>query len=637
MTDKPLLLLKRLLITSHKKIAYDQAYSEGINIIRGENGCGKSTITDMIFYVLGGENVEWTVEAESCDWVYAEFNVSDLVLSLRRGVTSESVAPIAVCEGPLSITMKTVVGWSTYGRMRSHNKESFSQFMFDHLHLPQTKSADSKANLTMYQVLRLLYSDQNTDSTAIFRRERQPFADRQDIRRSIGEMLLGIDDLKSHELRQAYIGAVKQLSSKKTRLDSLHETAFKADPNFNLCNYSDLIKKAEIQQMDLNNAIEELSQETEQAKNRTKDESQYIVELEKQLSMQNVGIERNKLIIDSLSLNIADSELFIISLESNLIDLISANQTRGLIGDIALAYCPICLTSLSKTEGDHCPLCKAIYSGDAISGGRLRFEQELKHQIRESKQIYSGRSEKLIEHEINLKEMKRKRALILEELRSYVSPTCTVNVKASNMLKEIGYIERTIENYIQLEPIQSEIATLEKDVIAAKTRCEKMERQLKHRYTETETRRTYCQNFISDLTVDILHQDIIDSDNNTLSDSKGLVYSFEKDFLSVRHGRLSASTQAFLKNSFYLALLKFAIVDEQCRLPRFFILDNIEDKGMVPERFRKFHHMLVQYSAEAKSPHQVILTTSYIDDELNNSQYCVGPEYDCPPYTLNIE
>jgi hypothetical protein len=56
------------------------------------------------------------------------------------------------------------------------------------------------------------------------------------------------------------------------------------------------------------------------------------------------------------------------------------------------------------------------------------------------------------------------------------------------------------------------------------------------------------------------------------------VFSFEKDFLSVRHGRLSASTQAFLKNSFYLGLLKFAVEDQQCRLPRFFILDNIEDK-----------------------------------------------------------
>ena len=139
------------------------------------------------------------------------------------------------------------------------------------------------------------------------------------------------------------------------------------------------------------------------------------------------------------------------------------------------------------------------------------------------------------------------------------------------------------------------------------------------------------------MTIDILHEDIIDNQNDTLSDATGLVFSFERDFLSVRHGRLSASTQAFLKNSFYLGLLKFAVEDVQCRLPRFFILDNIEDKGMVPERFRKFHHLLIQYSEATAIPHQVILTTSYISEDLDNSQYCVGPSYDQPPFTLDLK
>ncbi|WP_152609853.1 hypothetical protein [Geobacter sp. OR-1] len=134
-----------------------------------------------------------------------------------------------------------------------------------------------------------------------------------------------------------------------------------------------------------------------------------------------------------------------------------------------------------------------------------------------------------------------------------------------------------------------------------------------------------------------MHEDIIDTNNETLSDANGLIFSFEKDFLSVRHGRLSASTQVFLKNSFYLGLLKFSIEDDQCRLPRFFILDNIEDKGMVPERFRKFHNLLIQYSEQVSIPHQVILTTSYIDPALNDSEFCVGPSYDQPPYTLDLK
>lgn len=117
---------------------------------------------------------------------------------------------------------------------------------------------------------------------------------------------------------------------------------------------------------------------------------------------------------------------------------------------------------------------------------------------------------------------------------------------------------------------------------------------------DQEFRRNHCQKRIGDLTIEILHEDIVDNNNDTLNDATGLVFSFEKDFLSVRQGRLSASTQAFLKNSFYLGLLKFAIEDDQCRLPKFFILDNIEDKGMVPERFRKFHHLLIDYSKKSR-------------------------------------
>jgi hypothetical protein len=123
----------------------------------------------MIFYVLGGENVEWTDEAASCDWVHAEFVVSGVTWSLRREISID-VPSIAICEGLLSDSMNNLSDWSVYGRKRSDSKESFSQLMFNHLGLPQTKSDDSHANVTMYQVLRLIYGDQNTDCTSLFRR-----------------------------------------------------------------------------------------------------------------------------------------------------------------------------------------------------------------------------------------------------------------------------------------------------------------------------------------------------------------------------------------------------------------------------------------------------------------------------------
>jgi predicted ATPase len=88
MTGLSLLKLNRLQITANEQIAYDQLFNKGINIIRGENGSGKSTIADFIFYVLGGEAINWKEEASKCDYVFAEIQTSGGLLTLERRVHS---------------------------------------------------------------------------------------------------------------------------------------------------------------------------------------------------------------------------------------------------------------------------------------------------------------------------------------------------------------------------------------------------------------------------------------------------------------------------------------------------------------------------------------------------------------------
>jgi len=636
MTLSPQIELKRLVITSKGRYVYDEHFHKGINIIRGENSSGKSTITDMIFYVLGGENVEWTDEAASCDWVFAEIEVSDYTLSLRREI-SEDPLSIAVCEGRLSETLSSEARWSHYGRQRNATKESFSQFMFEKLGLPETRSDDSHANVTMYQVLRLIYADQNTDSTSLFRRERQKFADRQDIRRSVGEMLLGIDDLRGHELRLKYIEATKLLSQKKSRLDSLVEAAIKTDPNFDLNRYSDMIGNAHKQLDDIERQIECISAEPpENMAIVSRRESKRIDFLERSLKDLDATISQIRISRNELATQLVDSEVFIASLEEDLSGLLAANKTRAIVGEMYLRYCPLCLAELAEVDDAHCPLCKTGLSSVAMVQGRLRIEQELKHQIAESKGLNLARKDKRSRLDSELKDAQSERRKFLDELKTLVVPVTDVDPRLSSLFRDQGYITRLIEDLQRLEALQEEVRSLEKEVGDLNYSVDSIDRELKRRHTEQEKRRNYCQKRIGELTIDVLHNDIVDSNNDTLKDAAGLVFAFDKDFLSVRHGRLSASTQAFLKNSFYLALLKFSIEDEDSRLPRFFILDNIEDKGMVPNRFRKFHHLLTEYSQTVSVGHQVILTTSYIDDDLDKSEYCVGPSYDQPPFTLDL-
>jgi hypothetical protein len=54
----------------------------------------------------------------------------------------------------------------------------------------------------------------------------------------------------------------------------------------------------------------------------------------------------------------------------------------------------------------------------------------------------------------------------------------------------------------------------------------------------------------------------------------------------------------------------------------------MEDKGMEKERTQNFQNLLTTISSKIEQEHQIIFTTSMIADDLNNTSYCIGDEYD---------
>ncbi len=51
----PTLLVRKLIVTQGGKEAFAADFHSGLNVIRGENSSGKSTIMDFLFYGLGGD------------------------------------------------------------------------------------------------------------------------------------------------------------------------------------------------------------------------------------------------------------------------------------------------------------------------------------------------------------------------------------------------------------------------------------------------------------------------------------------------------------------------------------------------------------------------------------------------------
>lgn len=101
------LILKRLKIyTQEGKVAYDEKFHKGVNIIRGDNSSGKSTISHYIFYALGGSFTSWVDEALDCNAVFAEVSLNGVVATLKREVSASSGQPMYIFWGKLREAIK---------------------------------------------------------------------------------------------------------------------------------------------------------------------------------------------------------------------------------------------------------------------------------------------------------------------------------------------------------------------------------------------------------------------------------------------------------------------------------------------------------------------------------------------------
>ncbi len=136
----PSLRLGRLVVYQQKHVAFDERFHPGVNIIRGDNSVGKSTIANMIFYVLGGEGVQWVDEAKACTQVAAEVFINGIAITLLREISTEKERPMQIFWGDFErASVAGPDGWERYPFARRGETETFSQVLFRALRVPEVR------------------------------------------------------------------------------------------------------------------------------------------------------------------------------------------------------------------------------------------------------------------------------------------------------------------------------------------------------------------------------------------------------------------------------------------------------------------------------------------------------------------
>lgn len=622
--------LKRLRVMQGGGPVYDQSFHAGVNIIRGENGSGKSTIADFIFYVLGGEFDNWKSVAANCDEVQAEIGTASGVITVKRAI-GKAQTPALVFFGTLEeATAHGLDGWQTYPiRRTAGGNESFSQIMFRASGIPEAQSQGA-ANITMNQLLRLVYADQRTPASFLFRYES---FDTGEIREAVGDLACGIRGYESYEIELE----LRKLNKQFDDLDAQYKAILKSLPEEEALarveSVDGRLKELEAEYGRISDEIANVDEVIDEEK--VKDflaKKQKAAANVRKVHRQVSELEQQIYIND---LEIAEITNFITHLEELSEKLPKAQRSSEIIGSIEFIHCPACLALLNNTSAPgHCVLCGNETDPEQERARYFQIKLDLDIQIRESRQLLDN-SESSTAHA--KRDLRRLRSNYQEQLSEF-----TVRYEISNGPREsfvaeryqrLGQIDRELTQLLRLRERACELEDVSARKAVVQVEIGKKKDRQKALETASSQRRRIALTNVSERAKSFLRQDLNRQDEFRHANS--VVVNFRDNSILVDGDlNFAESSNVIVKNSVILALLAAATEDEKFLHPRFLLMDNIEDKGMEDKRSHNFQDIIVKASEAAKLDHQIIFTTSTINPELEGQGLTIGPHYTHQQRTL---
>lgn len=631
MVTNRFLRLNRLRITRRGHTAYDQFFHDGVNIIRGQNGSGKSTIADFIFFILGGEFDDWKDAASQCDEVQAEIETPRGKLTLKRQI-DKKLEPMFVFYGPLvDAAEHALEGWERFPIRRQGVNVSFSQVLFRSLHIPEAQS-EGASNITMHQLLRLAYSDQRTPAARLFRYED---FDTQTIREAVGDLVCGISGYEIYEIGLKLRDLQKSLDAVEMRLSGLS----RALPSGTALHTPELIQFAI---RDFHAEKEKLASEIAGVDDLI-EPGQVKEYLDARRTAQaSILKQRRHIKTLEVSINMLEFELreigeFLEFLAELTEKLVFTEATFSAVGSIEFTHCPACGSEIGADAlPGHCVVCKSPDDPEAEKSRYNQIRLDLEIQTRESQQLIR---QKHVELDKSKQEIRRLRRTHEKDLTDFDlkyagvgGPREAFIVERSNRL---GHIDAEIDYLLQSMEIAEEIEKLTDQKTSLQNQIEEFRQRNEGLRRNAGKRRGLALTQVSDIGASILRDDF--PRQSEFIEAKGMSINFQNDAIAVdSRVNFAESSNVFLKNTAILSLFLAAGRDPQFFHPHFLLLDSIEDKGMEEERSHLFQRLIVERATELETPYQIIFTTSMMNPDLELDEYVIGPRYTSDLRTLDL-
>lgn len=621
---KPTLRVDRLVVLKGQHRAADLSFHAGVNVIAGENSSGKTTLIRFLAYGLGGEQLSFNQTASSCDTTLVQLSANGSPLTLRREVSTRQQQPIAIFWGPMDKALVAgIEQWELYPFRRSDSKLSFSQVVFRTLEIPEFRG-ERDSNITLHQIFRLIYSDQESSSGDLFRFEK---FDSAITRQAIGDFLLGVDDNKIYDLRLVEADTDKRLGTVIAELKAVYQALGRSGTDLSVEFFEQQVASIKHELSAVEQSIASLKSATEaQVSNKTATKED--AELRQRLSHLHLQVSHRKDQQSRLQAEIADSQLFVAELRSRLEAATEASSAAKYLGSVDFAYCPSCMSPVSSdSRRGYCALCKSAVSRDAANSQLLRMRNELSLQIKESEALLEGRRDEVafLEREIpdltrQLEQLQRRFA---ESKQQWRTP---LEIDLENALRRAGQLEQELINKSELRKLVVLLQQKAEERNSLNAELSRVREEIARLVELRDSRRQDAYNAVAGMLKRILRSDL--PRQSEFLSAEQIEFDFGANRLYVdSHQEFSASSMVYLRHSFHLALLAASCIKPYFRFPRLVILDGIEDGGMEPERSFNFQAEILRLSESMPVDHQIILTTSNIAPLLDTENFVIGKKH----------
>ena len=588
-------------------------FKSGVNIIEGENGNGKSTFMNLIYFCLGGDVKKFNPSesnTEKHELITKDINnyvELDILINNDRYILRRSIGKnfISISDSKGNI--------ETYSINRNENSVIFSDWILSKLgiRILDIYQGSNTFKLNIKDLFRLIYHDQNPDPKKVFKSPdvNSFISDSEYIRKLIFRVLLG----KSFEEYYEKLGSLLKSDNDKKIAQSLYNEFDKLSTQL----YSDNSEILNLEYLklkidELNSQLQKLNETRELLKANRPNESdsawKEIDLIKSEIITIEIELQNFKEKYNNESQEFHKYERYrggIIKEVTQLNKIIHAHKTLEVFTPNS---CPFCLGEMKRVK-DQC------YCGNSIE--EETFEKFIfssdeywdllkarKKSVETVDLVISAVKLDIITIDEKINYLSNKSDRLKSEIREKLSKVDQTNIDVEK-LNEIDDKSLSVKNEIQILLKKLEF---EEKLKGYKSNLEQKEQEYKRLLSASKILEIKA-NQEMESTVRDFNEEYNSLMMATLKDCRSAKIDSDSYDPIIDGGIYrEASARVSIRFNYYLTILKMALKNPEIKFPRFLMIDTPQTAGIDTEELKK----LIGQLSELKQEHyQVILTTAH--------------------------